>query len=108
MASKGGVVCWPGVEKVKFTVSVRGHQWSSARHVHETLQEFARVIQVVFLDGFLGAKGCCRNCVLEFLQSGCGDGCWVMECEGELDEKSRTRVGYLRVGAPFSWLLFVM
>lgn len=33
-------------EKVKFTVSVRGHQWSSARHVDETLQEFAAVIQV--------------------------------------------------------------
>lgn len=33
-------------EKVKFTVSVRGHQWSSARHVEETLQEFAAVIQV--------------------------------------------------------------
>ena len=48
MASKGGVICCPGVEKVKFTVSVRGHQWSSARHVHETLQEFARVIEVVF------------------------------------------------------------
>ncbi|KAG6543437.1 hypothetical protein Mapa_015107 [Marchantia paleacea] len=35
----------PLAEKVKFTVSVRGHQWSSARHVNETLQEFARVIQ---------------------------------------------------------------
>ncbi|KAL3700613.1 hypothetical protein R1sor_018635 [Riccia sorocarpa] len=32
-------------EKVKFTVSVRGHQLSSARHINETLQEFARVIQ---------------------------------------------------------------
>lgn len=34
------------VEKLKFTVSVRGHQWSSARHVNETLQEFATAIQV--------------------------------------------------------------
>lgn len=38
----------PGGEKVKFTVHVRGHQWSSARHIHETLQEFAEVIQVIF------------------------------------------------------------
>lgn len=35
-----------GVEKVKFTVSVRGRQWSSARHVNETLEEFAAAIQV--------------------------------------------------------------
>ncbi len=47
-------VLGPGAfEKVKFTVSVRGHQWSSARHVQETLQEFARVIQVRFCQDFL-------------------------------------------------------
>ncbi len=34
------------VEKVKFTVSVRGYQWSSARHANETLQEFTTAIQV--------------------------------------------------------------
>ncbi|XP_024396538.1 uncharacterized protein [Physcomitrium patens] len=39
----GGVL--GSVDKVKFTVSVRGHQWSSARHVNETLQEFAATIQ---------------------------------------------------------------
>jgi hypothetical protein len=38
------------VEKVKFTVSVRGHQWSSARHVNETLQEFASAIQVLAIS----------------------------------------------------------
>lgn len=44
----GGVASGgPGVEKVKFTVSVRGHQWSSARHVNETLEEFAAAIQVM-------------------------------------------------------------
>ncbi|MCO5603624.1 hypothetical protein L7F22_057775 [Adiantum nelumboides] len=32
-------------DKAKFTVFVRGRQWSSARHIHETLQEFARVIE---------------------------------------------------------------
>ncbi|KAI5065032.1 hypothetical protein GOP47_0019727 [Adiantum capillus-veneris] len=32
-------------DKAKFTVFVRGHQWSSARQVNETLQEFARVIE---------------------------------------------------------------
>ncbi|CAM6088723.1 unnamed protein product [Calypogeia fissa] len=32
-------------EKVKFTVSVRGRQWSSARYVDETVEEFTRVIQ---------------------------------------------------------------
>lgn len=48
MAGKGFVAGNPCIpEKVKFTVSVRGHQWSSARHVNETLQEFARVIQVL-------------------------------------------------------------
>ncbi|KAI5075083.1 hypothetical protein GOP47_0009159 [Adiantum capillus-veneris] len=32
-------------DKAKFTVFVRGHQWSSARQVNETLQEFARAIE---------------------------------------------------------------
>lgn len=44
----GGVL--GSVDKVKFTVSVRGHQWSSARHVNETLQEFAATIQVCVKD----------------------------------------------------------
>lgn len=39
------------VDKVKFTVSVRGHQWSSARHVNETLEEFAAAIQVQLAAG---------------------------------------------------------
>ncbi|KAJ7514834.1 hypothetical protein O6H91_23G061700 [Diphasiastrum complanatum] len=34
-----------GPEKHKFTVSVQGHLWSSARHCHETLPEFAKVIE---------------------------------------------------------------
>ncbi|KAH7302646.1 hypothetical protein KP509_23G081500 [Ceratopteris richardii] len=34
-----------GTDKAKFTVFVRGHQWSSARHTHESLQEFSKVIE---------------------------------------------------------------
>jgi hypothetical protein len=57
-----GVLGLGAIEKVKFTVSVRGHQWSSARQVQETLQEFARVIQVRFCQDFFllregGRKG---------------------------------------------------
>jgi hypothetical protein len=55
-----GVIGPGAIEKVKFTVSVRGHQWSSARQVQETLQEFASVIQVRFLPGLFviaGRKG---------------------------------------------------
>jgi len=34
------------VEKVKFTMSMRGHQWRSARYVRESLEEFASTIEV--------------------------------------------------------------
>jgi hypothetical protein len=72
-------VLGPGaIEKVKFTVSVRGHQWSSARQVQETLQEFARVIQVRFCQDFFllregkgredGSKDLLQTPVVFFLQ----------------------------------------
>ncbi len=89
---KAGAVGPGGIEKVKFTVSVRGHQWSSARHVHETLQEFARVIQV---SSFLSCCcGCCYRllvpdselllqpgflvCLFWFLPPLC---CWKLACD---------------------------